>query len=177
MKIEIREITTENKEALKLPNEPFLNEGRLIPIYDGENWSYRIEEFAPEDVTEQCFPPEDYEFDKMEDGFHGLAAYADGKCVGYVLTYVQWNKYLYLDNLLVLKDYRRYGVGSHLLDGAMELAKKLGQLGVWLICQDNNLGACKFYLKNGYTLGGMNLPVYEGTKQEGKADLYLYKRG
>ena len=152
MKIEIREITTENKEVLNLPNEPFLNEGRLIPIFDGENWNYRIEEFAPEDVTEQCFPPEDYEFDKMEDGFHGLAAYADGKCVGYVLTYVQWNKYLYLDNLLVLKDYRRYGVGSHLLDGAMELAKKLGMIGVWLICQDNNIGACKFYLKNGYTL-------------------------
>ena len=46
-----KEITTENKEVLNLPNEPFLNEGRLIPIFDGENWNYRIEEFAPEDIS------------------------------------------------------------------------------------------------------------------------------
>lgn len=176
MIIEIKEITAENPEALKLPNEPFLNEGRLIPIYDGENWNCRMEEFPAEQVTEQCFPDENYKFEDMGEDFHGLAAYADGKCVGYVLTYEQWNRYLYLDNLLVLKEYRRYGVGSRLLDGAMELAKSLGKIGVWLICQDNNLGACRFYLKNGYTLGGMNLPVYEGTKQEGKADLYFYKK-
>ncbi len=176
MNIEIREITADNQEALKLPNEPFLNEGKLTPIYDGKKWSYRVEEFAPEDVTEDCFPPEDYDFDNMEEGFHGLAAYADDRCVGYVITYVQWNKYLYLDNLLVLKDYRRYGVGSRLLQGALEKAHELGLLGVWLICQDNNLGACRFYMKNGYELGGMNLPVYDGTKQEGKSDLYFYKK-
>ena len=54
MVIEIKEITAENPEALKLPNEPFLNEGRLIPIYDGENWSCRMEEFPAEQVTGQC---------------------------------------------------------------------------------------------------------------------------
>lgn len=176
MNIEIKEITTENQNALKLPNEPFLNEGRVIPIYDGRNWSYRIEEFPKEKITEQCFPQENYEFEKMGENFHGLAAYADGRCVGYAITYEEWNQYLYVDNVLVLKEYRRYGVGSRLLDSAMELAKKMNKLGVWLICQDNNLGACRFYFKNGYTLGGMNLPVYEGTKQEGKADLYLYKK-
>ena len=58
----------------------------------------------------------------------------------------------------------------------MKLAAGLEKLGVWLICQDNNLQAMRFYLANGFTLGGMNLPVYEGTGQEGKADLYLYKR-
>ena len=60
MIIEIKEITAENPEALKLPNEPFLNEGRLIPIYDGENWSYRMKEFPAEQVTERCFPDENY---------------------------------------------------------------------------------------------------------------------
>ena len=58
----------------------------------------------------------------------------------------------------------------------MKLAAQLGKLGVWLVCQDNNLQAMQFYLANGFQLGGMNLPVYEGTKQEGKADLYLYKK-
>ena len=176
MKIEIKEITAETQDALRLPNEPFLNEGKVIPIYDGENWSYRIEKFPLEEITEQCFPDEDYEFEKMGEDFHGLAAYIDGRCVGYAIIYEQWNEYLYLDNLLVLKSYRRYGVGSRLLDAAMELANEQKKLGVWLICQDNNLGACRFYFKNGYTLGGMNLPVYEGTKQAGKADLYLYKK-
>ena len=65
MVIEIKEITAENPEALKLPNEPFLNEGRLIPIYDGENWSCRMEEFPAEQVTGQCFPDENYKFEDM----------------------------------------------------------------------------------------------------------------
>ena len=153
MKITTRLITKENDAALALPNEPFLNEGRVIPIYDGKSWSYEIEKYKEEDVTEDCFPPENYVFEDMGDKFHGIAAYIDEECVGYALFFEQWNKYLYLDNLLVLKKYRKHGVGSALLEAGMELAKSMNKLGVWLICQDNNLQAAQFYFKNGYTLG------------------------
>lgn len=39
---------------------------------------------------------------------------------------------------------------------------------------DNNLGACLFYIKRGFVIGGLNTNVYKGTKQEGKADIYFY---
>ena len=174
--IEVRPISKENESALALPNEPFPEGGRVVPSFDGENWNYRFEELPPEEINENCFPDENYKFDEMGDKFHGLAAYVDGVCAGYALFYEQWNKWLYLDNLLVLKKYRRTGVASALIEEGMRLSKDLKKLGVWLVCQDNNLGAMKFYLKAGFSLGGMNLPVYEGTRQAGKADLYLYRR-
>ena len=175
-KIEIKVITKENEEALDLPNEPFLEEGRLVPIYDGKNWSYRIDRYPEELVTENCFPDEHYVFEQMGDGFLGLSIYVDGECAGFALLYEKWNKWLYLDNLLVLKKYRRQGLGSALITEAMKLAASKEKRGINLICQDNNLQAAQFYLKNGFVLGGMDLLVYEGTKQEGKADLFFYKR-
>ena len=159
-----------------MPNDPFAEEGKLIPIYDGSSWSYRIEKFAPAQVKDQCFPQEDYRLEEMGEKFHGIAAYADGVCAGYAILYEEWNQWLYLDNLLVSGKYRGNGVGSAMIASAMELAGQLGKRGLWLICQDNNLQALRFYFRNGFVLGGMNLPVYEGTGQEGKADLYLYKR-
>ena len=175
VKIEIRPITEENEEALALPNDPFLLEGRVTPIFDGKAWSYEITEFPEEEIREDCFPDENYSLANMEKGFHGLAIYVDGVCAGYALLFEHWNKWLYLDNLLISARYRRLGLGSRLMDAALELAASLGKYGVWLICQDNNLQAMRFYLNNGFTLGGMNLRVYEGTGQEGKADLYLYR--
>lgn len=169
-------ITKENEATLALPNEPFLEEGRVIPLYNGQNWSWRVEEFPAGQVTENCFPPENYKLESMGDKFHGFAAYVDGDCAGYALFYEEWHKWLYLDNLLVLKRYRRQGVARALVQAGMQLAADMGKLGVWLVCQDNNLQAMRFYLAQGFTLGGMNGLVYEGTKQAGKADLYLYKR-
>ncbi len=175
MKVEIRPITKENEAALALANDPFPIEGRVTPLYDGKTWSYEITEFPKEEIREDCFPDENYSLEKMEKGFHGLAVYADGVCAGYALLYEHWNEWLYLDNLLISARYRRCGLASQLMAESLRLAAALGKRGVWLICQDNNLQAMRFYLKNGFTLGGMNLRVYEGTKQEGKADLYLYK--
>ncbi len=175
MKIEIRPITKENEDVLALPNDPFLNEGRLIPLFDGRAWDHRIELFPPDAVTEDRFPDEHYVFEEMGEGFFGLAAYADGVPAGFALLYAQWDRWLYLDNLLVVGRYRRHGLGTALLEACTDLAVKLGRRGVRLVCQDNNLQALRFYLRNGFTLGGVNTRVYEGTKREGMADLYLFR--
>ena len=37
----------------------------------------------------------------------------------------KWNKWLYLGNLLVLKKFRRAGVGTALIESSMELAKSV----------------------------------------------------
>lgn len=42
--------------------------------------------------------------------------------------------------------------------------------------QANNLTACRFYLKNGFTIGGFNNRVYDGTSPEGNADIYFYRK-
>lgn len=67
--------------------------------------------FAPEKITETCFPDENYKLEDLGENYHRIAAYVDGECAGFALTKMEWNKWLYLDNLLVLKKFRRAGVG------------------------------------------------------------------
>ena len=129
-RIEICPITMENAEVLALPNEPFRCEGRLIPLYDGKNWSYRIEMFEAGQVKEECFPDENYQLEEMGEDFCGLAACVDGTYAGYLLAYKQWNRFLYVDNLLVKSEYRRLGVASRLIEECMRLAMEMDQLGI-----------------------------------------------
>lgn len=60
------------------------------------------------------------------------------------------------------------------MEKAGELALAAGYRGVYTIAQDNNLAACLFYLKAGFAIGGLDTQVYQGTKQEGKADIVFY---
>ena len=57
---------------------------------------------------------------------------------------------------------------------AEELAREKGYRGIYVIAQDNNLGACLFYLKCGFRIGGFDTEIYRGTAQEGKSDIIFY---
>lgn len=54
-----------------------------------------------------------------------------------------------------------------LMDKAREIALRQGYRGLYTQGQDNNVGACLFYLHYGSE-------VYRGTRQEGKADILFY---
>ena len=87
-----------------------------------------------------------------------------------------WFRYLYLDDLKVCRDWRRMGVGAALLDEGLRIAREQGCLGVYIIGQHNNLSACLFYLRHGFQIGGLNPRVYDGTSQEGKCDIFFYRK-
>ena len=61
-----------------------------------------------------------------------------------------------------------------LLDRAKALAQELGYRGLYTQGQYNNLGACLFYLKNGFVIGGLDTYTYKGTSQENKVDVLFY---
>ena len=76
----------------------------------------------------------------------------------------------------ILADALQHGGHDHRAEQRAEsIAADLGYRGVWVVAQDNNLAACRFYLKNGFVLGGLDTQVYRGTAQEGKADVHFYK--
>lgn len=81
---------------------------------------------------------------------------------------------MYLCDLKVNSACRRKGIAKALIEKACEIAKAQGYNGIWTICQDNNPGACLFYLNSGFRVGGLDTNVYKGTKQEGKSDILLY---
>ena len=83
-------------------------------------------------------------------------------------------KLMYLYDLKVNREYRHKGVARLLLEKAKEIALSSGYSGIYTQGQDNNLGACLFYIKSGFYIGGLDTNVYKGTKQEGKSDIIFY---
>ncbi len=169
--IEIRRIDQAHRQDAQLGNEPFTLWGRMIPALQDGIWSYRIERSA--DTAEMCFPDVPYDPEK-EDGIF-LGAYEDGVCIGLAVLRRDLFRYLYLDDLKVNRDKRGKGVGGKLITACMEEARSLGLVGVYTIGQDNNLSACLFYLRQGFSIGGFNNRAYGGTVQADKADIYFYR--
>lgn len=170
----IRTIDAAHQRDLSLPNQPFPLFGRLLPSYTDGVWSWREELWPPEETGEMCFPDEKYDPAAMAQDTIFLGAYLKDRCVGLAVLKQAFFKYMYLENLKVDRDLRRRGVGSLLLDKALEVSRANGYRGLYLQAQDDNLAACRFYLKQGFRIGGLDTELYKGTKQEGKADIYFY---
>lgn len=172
--VEIKIVDATHKDDINIPNEPFQLIGKMIPSYLDEQWDYSVRYFEKSDITEMCFPNENYNYAEMEDNSIFIGAYDNGKCIGLAILQDAWFKYMYLYDLKVSKDYRHMGVASALMQKAKEVCKAHNYFGIYTQGQDNNLSACLFYIKTGFRIGGLDTNVYKGTKQEGKADIIFY---
>lgn len=61
-----------------------------------------------------------------------------------------------------------------MIEKSKDVAVEHGYRGLYTQGQDNNLGACLFYLNNGFVIGGLDTHVYTGTSQEDKKDILFY---
>lgn len=173
--IEIKLIDRAHKADILLKNDPFPLYGRMVPSYTDGKWGYDIQKFPPEQCSEMIFPDEPYSYDEMIAGTSFIGAYRDGICVGLAILEKSFFKYLYLSDLKVSASCRKLGIGKMLTDACMEIAREKGMQGVSLTVQDNNLAACLFYLNAGFRIGGLDTDCYNGTSQEGKADITMYQ--
>lgn len=172
--ITVRIIEHNQKEDINIPNQPFKLYGLMLPSYDKEKWDYTVIRLPAENVTEMCFPDENYDYDKMAQNSIFVGAYEGNKCIGLAILQHHFLKYMYLYDLKVNADCRGKGVGKMLIEKTKEIAKAHGYRGIYTQGQDNNLGACLFYLKNGFVIGGLDTHVYKGTSQENKKDILFY---
>lgn len=138
------------------------------------NWGVEEILFDREGVSEMCFPDEEYDYEAMKENTVFLGAYDGERCVGLAILQEAFFRYMYLYDLKVSRVCRGRGVGRALIEKAGEVCKARGYRGVYTQGQDNNLGACRFYLKTGFRIGGLDTEVYKGTGQEGKADILFY---
>lgn len=174
--IHVKIIDAAHKQDINLPNDPFSLWGRILPSYQKGQWSYEVVKFPEEAISSMCFPDESYDYDTMcADHTTFIGAYEDQICIGLAILQPGFFSYLYLYDLKVSKDYRGRHIGQMLLQKASEVALSQGYRGIYCVCQDNNPGACLFYLNYGFVIGGLDTLVYKGTSQEGKSDLILYK--
>ncbi len=172
--VEIKIINVEHKDDINIPNEPFRLIGKMIPSFLDGKWSYSVHYLEEKDITEMCFPDENYDFIDMQKNSVFIGAYDAGKCIGIAIMQNAWFKYMYLYDLKVSKDYRNRGIATALIQKATEVCKERGYSGIYTQGQDNNLAACLFYINSGFHIGGLDTDVYKGTKQEGKSDIIFY---
>ena len=98
----------------------------------------------------------------------------DATPAGQIKIVPWWNKFAYVEELVVNPEHRGKGVGRALLNRAINWAKRQGVPGMMIETQDNNLPACKLYETCGFVLGGFDLYAYRNFDQRDEIALYWY---
>jgi len=78
----------------------------------------------------------------------------DGKTIGVVQTqFWEISKYIYLNDIIVDKDYQKKGVGFELQSFVERLARKEGYVLIYLFSEANNTNAHKLFEKGNFKRG------------------------
>ncbi|MHC8520439.1 GNAT family N-acetyltransferase [Rossellomorea sp. H39__3] len=127
-------------------------------------------------ATETRFPDDNLEWShyiNREDKTVFLA-YLNNRCIGQIRVVKEWNRFCYIENIATKREYRGSGVGKALLHQAEEWALERSLIGMSLEAQDDNLDACRFYIKQGFKLGGVDT-LKQSYNPHIEATLYWYK--
>ncbi len=166
--------TAQTRTLLPHAQEPFPIIGRLVPQYDGKNWS-TFEQLLKE-PCQKIYPDDIYDQDtylENPDQIIFLALW-DACCVGDIRVRRNWNQLAFIENLAVDQSFRGHGLGTRLMDAAVGWAKGSGLCGICLETQDWNLLACRFYMKYGFRLGGIDQMLYSAGPYAKETALYFY---
>lgn len=99
---------------------------------------------------------------------HYFVAYVDQIPVGFG-GFAQIFDEGHIMNIAVLREYRRQGIATNLLDKMIEAGKELGISSFTLEVRDDNEGAIALYEKKGFTFAGARKKYYGG-----KIDARIY---
>lgn len=166
-----------NEERLPLfptSHTPFPVIGRLVPKYDGMHWSVSEELLGtPLEKTypDESFDPADYIGCPDRAAFLALVG---EDCVGMVRLCRNWNQNALIEDLEIKPAFRRRGIGARLMDAAADWSRRQGLRGMMLETQDWNLMACRFYLRYGFVLGGLDSLLYAHSPYHKETALFFY---
>lgn len=114
MEILIKKLDEGTSGFFPHPHQPFDIIGRLIPVYNGESWTYReilADEHKEKLYKDEDLDPKDYiDIDSKKQSV--FLAFCGEKCVGSVRVSAGWLKKGYIEDIAVDKEYRRSGVGK-----------------------------------------------------------------
>ncbi len=107
----------------------------------------------------------------------GYIALADGQVAGGVLLSVEeWRSVAKIEDLIVGRQFRRYGVGSLLLNCASDWARNHGCWAILLETQNVNYPAIQFYLRNGLEVWSINQNFYPPGSVEHEVAIFMGKK-
>jgi GNAT superfamily N-acetyltransferase len=107
----------------------------------------------------------------------GYVALAGGQIAGAVLLNVeQWRSIVRIEDIIVGRQFRRYGIGSLLLNCASDWARNRGCWAIVLEAQNVNYPAIQFYLRNGFEVWSINQHFYPPGSVEHEVAIFMGKK-
>lgn len=161
-------------EDINKTNDSFKVFGKVVPSFQSGKWAF--EEILFDEVKDIRFPDDQLDWIEYIDSEDKalFLAYKNNDCIGQIRIVQDWNRFCYIENIATKEDFRGQGIGSLLLTKAEDWAKERNLLGISLEAQDDNLGACRFYVKQGFVLGGVDT-LKQSSNPQIDATLYWYK--
>lgn len=167
--IEIRKLTEENIDLLFTVEDRWLDSERVVirPKQGGFELSYKA---MPGSIWRVGDSQRDIPMD--------IPAWLDGseKCVffawlddvlaGQILLETYENNLVRIRDIRVSLAVRRRGLGEAMISLSSDWARKKDLLGLYAQTQDNNAGACQFFSKCGFQLGGVDMLRYAARSKE-----------
>ena len=172
--IKIQPLTEQSITIINDTNESFPIIGKVLPRFFDGIWSY--EEQLYDTPSEIRFPDDKLDWSTYIDSSEKiiLLAFHENECIGQIRLVKDWNRLAYIENIAVRSSFRKSGVGHLLLEAAEAWAKEQSLIGLSLEAQNDNLIACRFYVKEGFVLGGVDT-LKQSANPEIDITLYWYK--
>jgi ribosomal protein S18 acetylase RimI-like enzyme len=141
-------------------NQPFHVIGKIVPAFHDNTWSFT--EILLDTPYEKNYPAEQLNCEEYINNPNQIIYfYYDGDdCVGQIEIAKNWNKYALVRDIAVAKSSRKKGIGSALINKAIEWAKQNNLCGITLETQDTNVLACRFYSRIGFQIGAVDTMLY-----------------
>lgn len=155
-------------------NETFPIFGRLVPSFQQGVWTHTEEKFEKPSFI--SFPDDRLDWESYVNSNEKVIflAFYGAECVGQIRLVRDWTRYAYIENIAVRGSHRGRGVSALLMEQAEHWAREQELPGLSLEAQDDNLAACRFYLKQGMVLGGVDT-LKQAFNPEIAMTLYFYK--
>jgi len=173
MKITLRQMDSQSLQQVDGFNRNSMVNLHLLLHLQDNKISYSV---IPVEPYEKILSVEAEDYTTFIDNPQKVIFFADvdGKPAGQIKLVPWWNKFSYVEELVVDTEFRGKGVGRALMSRAIEWAKQQNFPGLTLETQDNNVQACKFYEKCGFILGGFDLYAYKNLDNASEIALYWY---
>ncbi len=172
MQITIRKIDSRESPQTKSFLRRSTVHSRLVLGIENEKLVYTI---VPVEPYQRDVYAADVEYGFDETGPTIFFAEADGKLAGRIKMLRWWNRFAYVDDLVVNPEYRGLHIGRRLLERGIQWARENSFPGVMLETQDDNVPACTLYQSCGFVLSGFDRNVYKAIHPETKETaLYWY---
>ena len=173
MDIQIRQMDAQSIQQVDQFNRNSMVNSKLVLHVENNQLTYSIVSVEPYEKV-LSVDAEDYTTFVENPQKVIFFAEVDGKPVGQIKMVPWWNKFSYVEELVVDTEFRAKGVGRALMTRAIQWAKQQHFPGITLETQDNNVPACKFYEKCGFVLTGFDLYAYKNLDNASEIALYWY---